>query len=266
MKKKSFEKPELSVEDLSHALYESNQKLTNTIQERNEIFANISHDLRSPITAIRSSIEYLQSLENPSKEELDSSLSLIAERSLVLEKMINDIFILTKMDFSSYALTLEEVPIIPFLEDIFFYYDQENKFADRNLILSVDDSFSASVLIDIDNFKRVIDNLFNNALKYSSKGDSITLSAKPDDDLSHVLISVADTGIGISPENQALVFNRSYRVSDARTPNAKQGAGLGLAICKSIIEKHNGKIWCYSEGLGKGSIFTIKLPLDNTGR
>lgn len=265
MKKKSFKKPELSVEDLSHALYESNIKLTNTIQERNEIYANISHDLRSPITAIRSSIEYLQSLENPSKEELSSALNLMSERSLVLEKMINDIFLLTKMDFSTYNLNFVSIPIIPFLEDIFFSYDEDPKYSDRKLILDVDDSFEATVSIDVDNMKRVLDNLFNNALKFSTSGDSITLSAKPSAEGDQVLISIADSGIGISKENLENVFNRSFRVSDARTPNAHQGAGLGLSICKSIVEKHNGTIWCCSEGQDKGSTFIISLPTEKAG-
>ncbi len=261
MSKKSFEKPELSVEDLSRALYETNQKLLSTIKERDEIYANISHDLRSPITAIRSSVEYLRSLENPSREEIDSSLKLINERSIVLEKMIGDIFTLTKMDFASFSLNLQDIPIAPFLEEIFFSYDEDPKYAKRNLILDINSDYMDMVKIDPDNMKKVLDNIFNNAFNYSADEDIITLSLKRDNNDNCFIISVSDTGIGIDKKNIDLIFDRSFRVSDARTPNSKQGAGLGLSICKTIVEKHGGSIWCTSPGLGQGSTFNIKLPI-----
>ncbi len=263
MSKKSFEKPELSVEDLSHALYEANQKLTSTISERDEIYANISHDLRSPITAIRSSIEYLQSLKEPSMEEINSTLKLINDRSIVLEKMINDIFTLTKMDFASYNLDLSPVPIAPFLEEVFFSYEEDLKFAERHMVLDVSGDYLDEVFIDPDNIKKVLDNIFNNALNYSSQGDTITLSLQKSEGKNCFIISITDTGIGIDKDNLKLIFDRSYRVDNARTPNSHQGAGLGLSICKSIIEKHGGSIWCTSEGLGKGSSFHILIPIYN---
>jgi signal transduction histidine kinase len=264
MSKKSFEKPELSVEDLSRALYESNQKLMSTIKERDEIYANISHDLRSPITAIRSSVEYLRSLDNPSREEIDSSLKLINDRSIVLEKMIGDIFTLTKMDSASYNLNLEDVPIAPFLEEIFFSYEEDPKYAKRHMVLDIDSEYTDLVQIDTDNMKKVLDNIFNNAFNYSSDGDTITLSLQKNENENCFVISIEDTGIGIEEGNLDLIFNRSFRVSNARTPGSSQGAGLGLSICKSIIEKHGGSIWCSSPGLGKGSTFNIKIPYDKT--
>ncbi|MCR4902025.1 MAG: HAMP domain-containing histidine kinase [Butyrivibrio sp.] len=259
MKKKSFEKPELSVEDLSHALYEANLKLTKTIEERDEIFANISHDLRSPITAIRSSVEYIQSLDHPTEDDLNSAIKLIDTRSQVLQKMVNDIFLLTKIDSSSYNLNFVSVPAIPFLEDTFYTYDAEPEFSQRELILDVNSDLSGSINIDIENIKRVLDNLFNNALKFTGPDDKIILSAGLNSDNDKILITVSDTGIGIEKDKLPLVFNRTYRISDARTPNNNPGAGLGLSICRSIIEKHNGSIWCTSEGKGHGTSFTFEL-------
>ena len=257
--KKAFESPEMSVEELSHALYEANLKLTRSIEERNEIFANISHDLRSPITAIRSSIEYLQSLKEPSDDDYTAAIELISARSAVLENMINDIFLLTKIDSDAFSMKYSAVPAIPFLEDIFFEYDADPKYSGRNLILDADESITVKISVDIEYFRRVLDNLMGNALKFTSAGDSITLSARLSENGRHLLITVSDSGIGIAPENIGRIFDRTFTATDARTPGSDQGAGLGLSICRSIVEKHGGSISCTSDGIGKGSSFTIKL-------
>ena len=264
-KKTSFSPPELNTEELSKALYEvtqkleqSNQLLKETQQQKDLLFANISHDLRSPITAIRNSVEYLLSLDNVSKEELTTSLELIQRRSIYLEHLINDVFLLSSISANTKKLHLETVPIFYFLEEFFFTVSEESRFQHRNLALKVPQDLECLVTIDTKMFWRVLDNLFSNALKYSFDGASITLGSEKKD--SKVHIYVADTGIGIEEKHLKKIFDTSYMVEDARTPSSTTGTGLGLAIVKAAVESFRGQVWCESQQ-NKGSVFHITLPL-----
>ena len=264
--KNSFQEPELAVEDLTNALYQVNLKLDQTIRERNEIFNNISHDLRAPITAIRNAVEYLESLDHISEADINETLPLISKRTLLLEKMINDIFLLTKLDSQPALMHPEPICAGVFLED--FYYNNcfsDSKFQDRVLTLNVPESFEYPVMIDPFYMTRVLDNLVNNALKYTSGNDSIVLSASYQPADIHlccpaVQIIISDTGVGISRENLPHIFERTFMSSSARTPSAHSGAGLGLAICSKIIDLFHGTIWCESTE-NAGSSFFIVLPL-----
>lgn len=261
-----FETPELSVEELTLALFNANQKLdalnkklVEEEKERSEFYANISHDLRSPMAAINSSVEYLLSKKSFDEEEVRSVLTILQSRGQFLQNMINDIFMLSALNTSSRPLQLEEIGIGYFLEDFFYEYDENPKYSERTLTLDVPLTLDSIVKLDPKMMQRVLDNLFSNALKYSDTGDSITLSAS---EISNrkVQIIVSDTGIGIATKNLEKIFDRSFMVSKARTPGFQAGAGFGLAIAKSIVEKHDGTIHCEST-LGKGSAFIIELPI-----
>lgn len=265
-KKTEFIKPELSVEELSVALYLASQKLEKlneelmrSKKELTDIFINISHDLRSPITAIRNSMEYLLSMDSLDSEEALVTLKQMYHKVEYLEQMISDVFLLSSIDSSSNIFHFETVTIGAFLDDFFFGCDADYKYAKRRLCLNVPEDFPYKVTIDCRMLLRVLDNLFTNALKYSKDGASIILSASITGK-DTLLISVADTGFGIAPEHIKKVFDRTYMVSYARTPGQSTGCGLGLAIAKSIVENHGGSIWCESE-LGKGSCFKFTLPV-----
>lgn len=264
--KTEFVKPELTVEELSIALYRTNQKLEQTNEELlhsqkelNEIFVNISHDLRSPITAIRNYMEYLFSIDSLDTEEVLQTIKLMYHKVDYLEQLISDVFLLSSIDSSRKVLQFETVNVGIFLEDFFFNCDADLKYAKRRLCLYVPEDFPYMVSIDCRMLLRVLDNLFSNALKYSAEEASITLSAELIENKT-ILISVADTGFGVADEHLAKIFDRTYMVSSARTPGQFSGCGLGLAIAKTVIENHDGKIWCESE-LGKGSIFKFTLPV-----
>lgn len=264
-KKNNFSKPELNTEDLSLALYNVTQKLeqTNSIlqktqQQKDLLFANISHDLRSPITAIRNSIEYLLSLENIEKEELIFTLKLMERRSIYLETLINDVFLLSSIQVNNNMFHYETLDLAFLLEDFFFTVSEDSRYDDRNLFLDVPEDFNAFVRVDSKMFLRVLDNLFSNALKYSQKGASIRLNAFLEH--SQVHVTLEDTGIGIEQEYLDKIFETSYMIESARTPSSTTGTGLGLSIVKAIIEQFQGKIWCEST-VGVGSTFHFLLPL-----
>lgn len=284
--RKNYEQPELSVEELSRALYEANKKLADMnkkLEESNqaldaanqrleenirlkmEIYQNISHDLRSPITAIHNSIEYLESLPVISDEDIRSVLPLMSSRTSALERMINEIFLITRLDTSDSLMQLQEIPCRDFLEDFFFMTDADPRFRDRRLILDVPDDLDLIINIDPDYMKRALDNLFNNALRHTEKDNKICLSAKKgrsNDNLS-VEITVSNDGTPLNPEDAAHVFERSWTGSSSRTPDAKSGIGLGLSIVKSIIEQHHGTVTAFSDTEnGISAAFKITLPAE----
>lgn len=270
--KNQFAKPELSVEELSHALYETtiklqatNEQLIKQEQQNKEFYANISHDLRAPVTAINNSIEYLLSDTSIPKDEYINTLQIMQKRTIYLSKLINDVFLLSSLESSSNdpahsKLHKELVDIGFFLEDYFYMCEADKKFENANLALAIPEDFSLTMEIDPKLMQRVLDNLFTNSLKYSKNTPFITLGAYISDSMLHIYIE--DQGIGIAKKHLNKIFERSYMVQRARTPDHQNSSGFGLAIVKAIIEQHGGTIHCESE-LKKGSKFTISLPISS---
>lgn len=273
MKKNSFSSPAIesqTIEALSKQLlettaqlYAANEQLQKEQAQKREMLANISHDLRAPITAIRSSIDYLTSGHTLSKEELDSSLQLIHRRTLTLENLIQDMYFLFCVEDTSRALDLETIDAAPFFETYFYDAICDTKFDTKNMSLDLPKDLSRTLSVDVQKLIRVLDNLFHNAAKYSPDDASITLKVECPADSGFLSVSVIDTGYGIPSDAVDHVFGRTYTVSSARTPNSVTGSGLGLAIVKAIVERHGGSVGCNSEE-GKGSRFFFSLPCESS--
>ena len=269
MKKNPFEEPSLeseTAESLSAKLLatttqliKANDELKRLEKERSEMLANISHDLRAPITAIRSAIDYLHSGKNLTKEDLDSSLGLIDRRTRFLENLIQDMYYLFCIEDTSKELSLESIPAASFFEEYFYDAIVDTRYNEYQMHLDIDSHIIGSIKIDIQKIVRVLDNLFTNAAKYSPADTDITLKCELSEDSHFLFIKVIDHGVGIPAENLPLLFNRTYTVSSARTPGSIGGTGLGLSIVKAIIERHQGTVGCTSEE-GKGSCFFFTLP------
>lgn len=264
MKKNTFKKPQISeVRDLTIKLAKANKEISEERNMRKEMVANISHDLRAPMTAIRNAIDYLGTFEGdemPSVDEFHNIVSLLDRRSRNLENLIQDLFYLTSLDNPSHKYKFEKVNMYNFLMEYYYYLEDDKKYKTRKLELNLDDLGNKASMIDIESFTRTLDNLFTNAYKYSKEGATIGLKAY--NDHNKIVIVVYDTGLGIPKADIPKIFNRSYTVSSARTPETVTGSGLGLAIVKTIVEHHKGRVRCESE-LGVGSKFFIELPLVN---
>lgn len=268
MGKKSFEQPKVTVEELSIALSQSkaelhktNEKLLQMEKNRRELFANISHDLRSPLTAIKSTVEYMSTMEEYDKAEMTHLIRVMNNRIQTLESLINASYLLTTLENEAIPLQYEVLPIGCFLEEFFYNRLADAKYDERRLELDLPEEFEYPVRIDPERFERVLDNLFTNALKYSGEGAEISLKAWKQD--ADIVIQVKDTGIGIPQEALTRIFDRAYQVEQSRTPGINRGSGLGLAIVKLILDRHHAEITCKSE-VGKGSEFTITLPIDTS--
>lgn len=269
MKKNFFEQPLIeseTIESLSAKLLaattelsESNRELQKLQKERSEMLSNISHDLRAPITAIRSAVDYLVSGKNLTEDDYSSSLKLIDRRTKTLENLIQDMYYLFCVEDTSRELALETVDAAMFLEEYFYDAIVDSRYDGHNMNLDIEEGLNCLITVDLQKLIRVLDNLFTNAAKYSPDGTDITLKASTSKETSTLTVSVLDNGNGIPEDALAKIFNRTYTVSSARTPGSETGSGLGLSIVKAIIERHGGTVSCTSE-LGKGSCFSFTLP------
>ena len=266
-RKRKFEQPHVdsdTVAELSKKLIEANKKLKIVQDERKILLENISHDLRAPLTAIRSTIDYMNQKGNGdysviSSDEMSKMMNLLDSRVRALEVLINDLYYLTSIENSSSENNFDVVPLGQFLEEYFFSVEIDEKYKDNELILDVPEELNAFVRIDTVKMNRVLDNLFTNAMKYSAKGSSIKLGAFLNGN--NACVFVKDNGNGISEEDLPHIFERSFRASDSRTPIKEEGNGFGLAIAKAIVKQQGGKIYCKSV-FGEGSTFYIELPVD----
>jgi signal transduction histidine kinase len=269
MSKKAYTKPEISREQLEAALYDANEKLLaankqlqDEEQARIQLFSNLSHDLRSPVTALASAVDYLKSSPHLEEKEYEEILNLMSRRITTLQTMLNDLFLLTKVSSPTVSLELETVDAGFFLESFFYTCEVDLKYENRILKLNVPETFPYEIEIDTEKIIRVLDNLFSNALRYSKDQATIMLGASYhsyENGIGEIYVTVTDTGLGIDSKDLPHIFKRSYRASRSRTPN-DGGSGLGLSIAKGIVERHGGKIWCEST-LGEGSTFTFTLPV-----
>ena len=264
---KEFQSPNLeskTIEELTVQLLETHSKLQLLQKERQMMLVNTSHDLRAPITAIRSAIDL--ALTNAlSEEDLRKTLSIIDKRTAVLEDLINDMYYLFCVEDTSRPLNIQTVDACTFLEEYFYNATIDSRYDAFDMQLDVPTDLNCTINIEPQKIVRVLDNLMTNSAKYAGeKASYIRLSAIIyKDDTTHsdcqLIISVSDDGCGIAPEALPHIFSRTYTVSNARTPGASSGSGLGLSIAKAIIERHGGTINAEST-LGQGATFTVSLP------
>ena len=229
-------------------------------RERRLFVSNVSHELRTPLTSVKS---YLEALDEGALCETVAPdfIKVSLDETNRMMRMVTDLLHLSRIDNETSHLDVELINFTAFITFILNRFDQIRGQDEEKKYELVRDYPITSVWIEIDTDKmtQVIDNILNNAIKYSPDGGKITVSMKTTDD--QMILSISDQGLGIPKEDLPKIFDRFYRVDKARS-RAQGGTGLGLAIAKEIIKQHNGFIWAKSE-YGKGSTFTIVLPYDN---
>ncbi|HJE98051.1 MAG TPA: cell wall metabolism sensor histidine kinase WalK [Ligilactobacillus acidipiscis] len=238
--------------------------------DRKQFVSNVSHELRTPLTSLRSYIEALNDGAWKDPEVAPSFLKVTQDETDRMIRMINDLLSLSRMDSGTAKLDLELVNLNELFTYILDRFDMmiKNETGEghekRPKNYSIKREFTQRDLwveIDPDKFIQVIDNIMNNAIKYSPDGGVITCRLVETHD--HVLLSISDQGLGIPKKDLGRIFDRFFRVDKARS-RAQGGTGLGLAISREVIEMHNGRIWVESLE-GKGSTFYITLPYEEYG-
>ena len=239
-----------------------------TDRERRQFVSNVSHELRTPLTSVRSYIEALNDGAWKDPKLAPKFLKVTQDETDRMIRMINDLLSLSRMDSGTAKLNLELVNLNELFNYILDRFDMmlkndrhdehDNSKAKKYSIKRDFTRRELWVEIDTDKFMQVIDNIMNNAIKYSPDGGVVTCRLL--ETHSHVILSISDQGLGIPKKDIAHIFDRFYRVDKARS-RAQGGTGLGLAISKEVIEMLGGKIWVESVE-GKGSTFYISLPYE----
>jgi two-component system, OmpR family, phosphate regulon sensor histidine kinase PhoR len=228
---------------------------------RRDFVANVSHEFRTPLTAIQGFAETLLAGAMNDPQNRERFLDIIVEHSRRLARLTEDLLMLSKMDADRLELEMRRIPVGPFVESCIETSMPRALEKDLKLLVNLADRVP-DIAGDRRRLTEVLQNLLDNAIQYTPAGGQIMVSAGPRS--GEVVFTVSDTGIGIPQADQPRIFERFYRVDVARSREVG-GTGLGLSIAKHLVETHGGRIWVESE-VGRGSQFHFSLPLFDSER
>ncbi len=234
--------------------------LVRDVSLRDNFVSIASHELRTPMSTIMGYTELLLKRDPPDTTR-KQWLENIMNSGNSINIMVDDLLNVTRIQSGKISMLIEEVELSKlFDERLAFIQDTTSK---HEFIINIEPNLPAA-LVDRDKFGHVIDNLLSNAVKYSPGGGRITISAYYDTQQNHILVSVADEGIGISSEDKNTLFTTFHRIQRPETQGIR-GSGLGLYIAKEWTEAIGGEIWVESE-LNKGSTFFVSIPTKASNR
>jgi signal transduction histidine kinase len=236
---------------------QSLKPIEQSFNQLKQFTADASHELRSPLTAIKTSVEVMRSHPERIHPTDEKKLGAIASATSQMTRLVEDLLLLARSESGQLLPTHHWVifPLEEMLDDLLELL--ESKADEKHIALKSDLQTDVFVKGDVDQLSRVFTNLLENAIAYTPEKGTVTLSMHKSD--RWVTLKVKDTGIGIAPEQLPFVFDRLWRADQAR--NQRQGGlGLGLAIAKAIIQRHRGEITVTSQ-VGVGSCFSVRLPL-----
>ena len=219
-----------------------------------QFFTNISHELRTPLTLIADPVNYIIHDDNLNSQQR-SMLQIVQRNVLVLTQLVSEILDFRKVQNGKMELRLSDFNLAESMKQWIKLFSASAQ--KKHIVISMDAPDTIMLRADQDKIERICYNLLSNALKYTSEGGEITLTAKEED--GRVMISVADNGCGISSDELPYIFDRFYQAK-----NAGRGTGIGLAIVKAFTELHHGEVSATSIE-GKGSTFTIHIPVRQKG-
>jgi two-component system phosphate regulon sensor histidine kinase PhoR len=221
---------------------------------RQEFLSNISHELRTPLTSILAFVETLEDGAIDDAENNQHFLAVIRKNAQRMHRLIDDILELSSIESGKIRLDVKKVNLFALVEEVFT--NVSTKARERRIKLTNQISQNTFIFADAVRLEQMLTNLIDNAVKFNSENGSVTVSRLQNE--SKDVISVADTGEGISGEHLQRIFERFYRADRARSREIG-GTGLGLAIVKHLARLHGGEV-SVTSALGKGSVFSIELP------
>ena len=241
------------VGQLAAAFNRMSRELENLEASRRDLVANVSHELKTPITAIRAHLENL--LDGVERTE-PGDLQVMLAQSERLGRLVEQLLDLSRLESGEVPLRREEVALAPLVAQV--VSEIEVACADRDVALTSDlPEDLPAIEADPERVHQVLFNLVDNAVRFTPEGGAVRIEAERHD--GSVEVSVADTGVGIPEAALPRLFERFYRVDSSRA-RGDGGTGIGLAIARSVVEAHGGTIRAESEP-GHGSTFTFDLPL-----
>ena len=243
--------------NLEKKVKERTEEIEKLLKKKEELIHQLSHDLKTPLTPLNTLLPLAKDLtKNPKAKEL---IDVCIKNVDYMKNLVTRILQLSRID----AITKPEIENVNLLEEVKKVIDSNSHYLEMNNI-NVEVMVDEDVVVRADRLrlKEVFNNLITNAVKYSPNGGTITIGAEKQG--KEVKIFVRDTGIGLTEEQKKRVFDEFYKADESRQDF--YSTGLGLTICKGIVEKHGGKIWAESEGLGKGSTFYFTLKSGRRGK
>jgi two-component system OmpR family sensor kinase len=252
--------------DLAESFNSMAASLDASEQARQRLFADIAHELRTPLSVVNGTVDaILDGVYEPNAEHLTS----LKEETAILTRLVDDLRDLTLAESGQLKLLLEPTDVLSLVQRRVARASVIAREKDVRLETKAPDGLPRAEA-DGGRIDQVLANLLDNALKHTPTGGSVTVTLSIEDGGKgfpaggrHILVSVADTGEGIPAEHLAHVFDRLYRVDDARSRETG-GAGLGLAIARQMVDLHGGRIWVESE-MGGGTRFFFTLPIAGRG-
>jgi signal transduction histidine kinase len=239
--------------ELAGSFNQMAQTLTETEERRRQLIGDVAHELRTPLSSIRSVMEGLVDGVLPAEPATFLSVQNEVGR---LQRLVHDLEELSRAEAGQISLEMELVDPAGLIRTA--AERLQPQFEDKGVQLSLDLAPDLPQLqVDTVRMSQVLLNLMGNALQYTPPGGQVTVLARTED--SQVIITVQDSGIGIAPEHLPHIFERFYRVDKSRSRTGG-GSGVGLTISKHLVEEHSGSISATSPGVGQGSTFSITLP------
>ncbi len=225
--------------------------------EQRMLISNISHDLKTPVTSIKGYIDGINDGIADTPEKLSRYLATIKSKAETIDRLVSNLSTFAGMEDAELKFNTERGDLRDLLLDVIDSYRIDFERGGLELETDIADT-PVTVCIDGEKMRRVLTNIFDNALKYRRSGSKL-IAVKCFVEENTAYITVRDDGIGIAPNELSRVFDTFYRADDSRAAQIN-GNGLGLGIARQITEAHNGRLWLRSDGINKGTTATISLP------
>ena len=226
-----------------------------------QFMADAAHELRTPLAAIRATLEAVLGMPNISEAESRSTLQTLERQNYRLSQLVQDLLLLSQMSVQKNSLKIQSCCLNDLMGDLTEELAALAIAADVLLLLESRVNEALCIRGDEEKLYRLLANLVTNAIQYTPGGGKVTVVLDANE--GHAVIHIQDTGVGIAPQDQTHIFDRFYRVNRDRS-RATGGAGLGLSIAQAIAQAHQGSIQVQSQ-VSRGSTFTVRLPLIQVG-
>ena len=241
------------IDDLRDSLIYVNHEINKTDELRRDLLANVSHDLKTPLTMIKAYAEMIRDINKDDEEKRNENLNIIIDETDRLTILVNDILNLSKLEANKETLDISEFDLVELVNNIIKKYNIIKETENYNFILNMPKK--AIVKGDINKISQVIYNLVNNAINYT--GDDLTVTIEVIEKKKTYLVNIKDTGKGIKEEELNIIWDKYYKNEKNHKRN-KVGTGVGLSIVKNILDKHKCKYGVTSE-IGKGTTFYFEI-------
>lgn len=252
-----------SFNDMAGKLHENETLKQEYEENRKTLIANISHDLKTPIAAIQGYIDAIQDGVVTSPERMTQYLQVISKNTVYINRLIDDLFLYSKLDMHQLEFQMESLPIRAFMADLMTEFSFELQEKSMCFQYSDETEEDYHVFLDRKRIHQAIRNIIGNAVKYSSPA-SLKMETRLYKKEEFICLDIRDYGPGIQADKLHRIFDRFYRIDSERTKNL-MSTGLGLSIAKELINAHGGKILVESV-VDEGSCFTLALPIHTDER